>query len=219
MTVDDDHPTEPAESRSTSSSPSDVDSELVRAAQRGDRDAMDRLLRAHQQRIHAVCRRITGNDADALDATQDALIAIVRGLAAFDGRSRFSTWAYRIATNTSLDELRRRKRRPVLIEDDDSDDPRSVGHNTSERPDQVAEQVAAKLDIDQALSALSPEFRAAVVLRDLCQLDYNEIAEVLGVPVGTVRSRISRGRGQLADLLGKSPGNSTDASERPTSTS
>ena len=87
--------------------------EQIRAAQAGDRAALEALLRAHQPQIHAVCRRITGNDADALDATQEALIAVVRGLPRFDGRSRVSTWVYRIATNASLDELRRRGRRPV----------------------------------------------------------------------------------------------------------
>ena len=81
------------------------------AAQGGDRGALDQLLRRHYDRVHAVCRRITGNDADAADAAQEAMIAIVRNLDRFDGRSSFGTWAYRIATNASLDELRRRKRR------------------------------------------------------------------------------------------------------------
>ena len=92
------------------------DRALVTAAKSGDRAALDQLFRRHYDRIHGVCRRITGNDADALDATQDALIAIVRGLPAFDGRARFSTWAYRVATNVCLDELRRRKRRPVPVD-------------------------------------------------------------------------------------------------------
>ena len=88
-----------------------ADHELVTAAQGGDRGALDQLLRRHYDRVHAVCRRITGHDADAADAAQDAMIAIVRNLDRFDGRSSFGTWAYRIATNASLDELRRRKRR------------------------------------------------------------------------------------------------------------
>ena len=84
------------------------------AAQAGDRGALDQLLRRHYDRMHAVCRRITGNEADAADAAQEAMIAVVRGLARFDGRSAFGTWVYRIATNASLDELRRRRRRPQL---------------------------------------------------------------------------------------------------------
>jgi RNA polymerase sigma-70 factor (ECF subfamily) len=204
--------------------PSDIDGALVAAAQAGDRVAMDRLLRAHQPRIHAVCRRITGNDTDALDATQDALIAIIRGLPRFDGRSRFSTWAYRLATNTCLDELRRRKRRPELgLVDDlggndashDGNGGSPIGGHHGSRS--IADTVADRLAIDAALARLAPEFRAAVVLRDFCQLDYAEIAEVLEVPVGTVRSRLARGRGQLADLLGPGPGgNSTAPPERRT---
>ncbi len=188
------------------------DDELVHAARDGDRRALDQLLRRHQPMVHAVCRRMTGNDADALDATQDALLAIVRGLPRFDGRAAFSTWCYRVATNACLDELRRRRRRPVvgLPEHDgtpvDLEDPAA-----SSSYDQLLERA----ELDAALAQLSPEFRAAVVLRDLCRLDYAEIAEVLEVPPGTVRSRIARGRGQLADLLG---GNQTDPIDRPTST-
>lgn len=195
---------------------------LVTAARSGDRAALDRLLRAHQSRIHAVCRRITGNDADALDATQDALIAIVRGLPRFDGRSRFSTWAYRIATNTCLDELRRRKRRPELGAAEDLGGSgvgpgNGAATNGALATGDIGDDVADRMAVDAALARLSPEFRAAVVLRDLCQLDYSEIAEVLEVPVGTVRSRIARGRGQLADLLHPTNGgNSTPPPERRT---
>ena len=184
---------------------------LIAAAQAGDQRALDRLLRDHQSRIYAVCRRIAGNDADALDATQEALIAVVRGLPRFDGRSRFSTWVYRVATNACLDELRRRRRRPVVGLPEHDGLP-------IERPDATtpdpADAVADRLLIDEALADLPEDFRAAVVLRDLCQLDYAEIAEVLSIPPGTVRSRIARGRGQLAD---KRSGNQTDTGRRPTS--
>lgn len=188
----------------------DDEARLVEAARTGDRRALDRLLRLHQPQIHAVCRRITGNDADALDATQDALIAIVRGLPRFDGRSKFSTWAYRIATNACLDELRRRKRRPLVglpEHDGTTVEPADAG-----TPD-PGEVIGDRDELDAALAQLAPDFRAAVVLRDLCQLDYAEIAEVLEIPAGTVRSRIARGRGQLADLL---RGNQPAPDERPT---
>lgn len=183
---------------------------LIAAAQAGDRRALDRLLREHQPAIHAVCRRIAGNDTDALDATQDAMIAVVRGLPRFDGRSKFSTWVYRIATNACLDELRRRRRRPVvgLPEHDgvEMDLPRT--DVTS-----VADRVTDGLVVDEALASLPEEFRAAVVLRDMCQLDYAEIAELLEIPAGTVRSRIARGRAQLVERLS---GNQTGPAERPT---
>ena len=91
---------------------------LVAASQRGDRDALDVLLRRHHDRILAVCRRVTGNAADAADASQEALMAIARGIGRFDGTSAFTTWAYRVATNASLDELRRRGRRPLPTDDE-----------------------------------------------------------------------------------------------------
>jgi len=170
------------------------DADLVAVAQDGDRDALDLLLRRHHDRIRALARRLLGNDADAADATQEALIAIVRGLPRFDQRSSFGTWAYRVATNACLDELRRRGRRPRP----DPDAALDVPAGGSDPGDVVG----ARIDVDAALARLPVDFRAAVVLRDLCALDYAEIAEVLDIPSGTVRSRIARGRAQLAELLG-----------------
>ena len=160
---------------------------LALAARNGDRAALERLLHDHADRIHAVCRRIVGNPEDALDATQEAMIAVARGVTRFDGNSRISTWIYRVATNAALDELRRRRRRPVPAEAAVGSDPRGDATGT----------VDARLDVDAALATLPEDFRVAVVLRDLCDLDYAEIAEVLDVPPGTVRSRIARGRAAL----------------------
>jgi RNA polymerase sigma-70 factor (ECF subfamily) len=179
----------------------------VEAARAGDAKALDRLLRSQYDRVFAVCRRLTGNDADAADATQESLIAIVRGLPRFDGRSRLSTWVYRIAVNASLDELRRRGRRPELGLD------ASLDFATDNASAGSSEGVADRLDIDAALLRLPVEYRAAVVLRDLCGLDYAEIAEALDLPAGTVRSRISRGRAALVPLLA---GNQPDTTVRPT---
>lgn len=185
---------------------------LISAAQQGDGAALDALLRRHHDRIFAVCRRLAGNEADALDATQEALIAIARGIRRFDGRAAFSTWAYRVATNACLDELRRRKRRPTpgLPDDLGSGDRSEVGAATAPGIDVLPDRLA----IDAALALLPEEFRAPVVLRDLCDLDYAEIAEALDIPPGTVRSRIARGRGQLARLL--DPGNQAPTARRPT---
>lgn len=173
---------------------SETDGSLVSAAQAGDRHALDQLLRAQQPRIWTLCRRMAGNDADASDATQEALIAVLRGLPRFDGRSQFSTWVYRVATNACLDEMRRRGRRPVPGLPDGDLSPPLLADPTS--------GVADRLTLDAALLALPAEYRAAVVLRDVCDLDYAEIAEVLGVPPGTVRSRIARGRMALSRTLG-----------------
>lgn len=155
-------------------------------------------MRRHYDRLYAVCRRIAGNDADAADATQEALLAIVRGLPRYDGRAAFTTWSYRVATNACLDELRRRARRP---------DPGlpDLERPTAGDPPPVDDQVTDRLDIDAALQQLPEDFRAPVVLRDVAGLDYAEIAEVLDLRPGTVRSRIARGRGHLARLLGGNP--------------
>ncbi|HLT70929.1 MAG TPA: RNA polymerase sigma factor [Acidimicrobiales bacterium] len=215
--------------------PAASDQSLVDAARTGDRGALDALLRRHHDRIWRLCRRLVGDDADARDALQEALIAIARGIRSFDGRAAFTTWSYRVATNACLDELRRRQRRPVpgLVEAADDGrgiavvgGPATAGDGAERRtglgdhpgPRPAAEgdggigAVADRLDVDAALARLPAAFRAAVVLRDLCDLDYAEIGEVLGIPPGTVRSRIARGRAQLAALLG----NQRDPDDRPT---
>ena len=189
-----------------------ADHELVTAAQGGDRGALDQLLRRHYDRVHAVCRRITGHDADAADAAQDAMIAIVRNLDRFDGRSSFGTWAYRIATNASLDELRRRKRRAVpTSSDDDEHSYREVADPASgERVEAIGDHMA----LDAALRTLSDEYRLPVVLRDVADLDYAEIAEVLDIPAGTVKSRIARGRAALAKALAPETETPDDGNQR-----
>ncbi|MFN8027527.1 MAG: sigma-70 family RNA polymerase sigma factor [Acidimicrobiia bacterium] len=170
------------------------DDELAARAAAGNREALEVLLDRHTDRVHAICRRVVLDPEDALDATQEALIALARGIGRFDGRSGFTTWLHRVATNAALDELRRRKRRvPTTPSRDDLTDP---GAST------VEQRVAARLDVDAALARVPDDFRVAVVLRDLCDLDYPEIADVLGVPVGTVKSRIARGRRALTELLG-----------------
>ncbi len=124
-------------------------------------------------------------------------MAIVRGLERFDGRSTFRTWSYRVTTNACLDELRRRKRRPVAVVETPemiSDEPR------------LDQQTADRLTLQDAFSQLPEEFRLPVALRDVAGLDYAEIAETLDIPPGTVRSRIARGRKHLSAALGNQTG-------------
>lgn len=183
------------------------DTTLARLAAVGDRDALDVLLDRHVDRVHAICRRILGHREDALDASQEALIAIARAIPGFDGRSAFTTWMYRVTTNAALDELRRRGRRPTPTE--------SLAEPTA--PVGAGPEAAGeRIDIDAALARIPEDFRVAVVLRDLCDLDYSQIAEVLDVPPGTVRSRIARGRAALAVELAPAAGNRSDPSQRPT---
>jgi len=181
--------------------------------------------------VHALCRRLLGNESDAEDATQESLLLAVRSLQRFDGRSSFGTWIYRITTNACIDELRRRRRRPLVGFEIEGSDDASGGERSGSQRSMSGRLVAGaagegggrgavgrpafgapaadpsdaatrRVDVDAALSSLPIEFRTAVVLRDLCDLTYEEIAHVLEVPVGTVRSRIARGRAALADLLG-----------------
>jgi RNA polymerase sigma-70 factor, ECF subfamily len=187
------------------------DEELVRAVQAGNGAALDLLLRRHYDRIHAVCRRIAGSTRDADDAAQEALIRIVRAIDRFDGRSSFATWTYRIATNTALDELRKRSRRPRLQAVGDDDQP--FHEHADDLAQREVEAAPDKMAIDAALADLPEEFRVPVVMRDVGDLDYAEIAAALDIPVGTVKSRIARGRKMLVDLLG----NHDDPSQRPTS--
>jgi len=182
--------------------------QTLAAARRGDRQACDVLLRQHQPMIWAVCRRIVGDDHSAADAAQEALIAVVRGLGRFDGRSNVRTWIYRVATNAALDELRRRRRRPETAPDE-------VLTTIADTASAGLGLVDDRLLVDAALADLPPEFRAAVVLRDLVDLDYAEISDILGVPPGTVRSRIARGRRALARRLAGHDGNRTPDDERP----
>jgi RNA polymerase sigma-70 factor (ECF subfamily) len=120
-------------------------------------------------------------------------MAIVRGLPRYDGRASFKTWSYRVATNACLDEIRRRKRRPIAVMDmpeTGADDPL------------IDQRMVDRLTLDDALNELPEEFRLPVVLRDVGGMDYAEIAETLDIPPGTVRSRIARGRKQLSGILG-----------------
>lgn len=158
---------------------------------------MNKLLSNHYDRLYAICRRLAGNDADGADACQEALLAIVKGIHRFDGRSSFKTWSYRVATNAALDELRRRKRRPVPVESEIE-----VAADTPAFDSAVID----RLTLDSLLPQIPEEFRAPIILRDLIGMDYAEIAQTLEIPPGTVRSRIARGRRHLANLL-EHPGN------------
>jgi RNA polymerase sigma-70 factor, ECF subfamily len=159
---------------------------------------LEQLLRDNYSMMRAVCWRILSNESDADDATQNAMMAIVKNFSSFDERSAFSTWAYRIATNAALDELRRRRRPLTLLRQDNGETP-DIADQRSE--DQFSD-IDAHDELSSALALIPEEYRVALVLRDVADLDYEEISHILDVPIGTVRSRISRGRGRLAEILG-----------------
>ena len=170
---------------------------------------MEELLARHHDRLYAVCRGVAGVD-DADDATQAALMSVVRGLVGFDGRARFTTWSHRIAVNAALDELRRRKRRPEPVDPLGGANPSREGRElegvspTSKVAMGTPSVDPAALVVDRqvvaaALATLREEFRVPLVLAEYGGLEYSEIAETLEIPVGTVRSRIARARAQLLD--------------------
>lgn len=168
-----------------------ADAELASRAARGDQAAFAELMTRHRPRLYAVCRRVTCHDQDAQEALQETMILAWKRLAEFDGRAAVGTWLYRVATNAAIDEVRRRKRAPEPAE--------TLPESSTGRGADGA--VVARLDVDRALSQLPPQYRAVVVLRELCDLSYREIAELRDIPVDTVKSQLSRGRQALAELL------------------
>ena len=170
------------------------DGDLLRRALEGDDRAFSTLLGRHEDRIFALALRMTGSRADALDATQEAFILAFRRASSFRGESAFSTWLYRIAINACKDFIRKRSRSAGLLGSEGV-----VEEADPHLP--VDDQVALRLDVAQALAELSDEYREAVVMYDIGGVSYEEIAGVAGVAIGTVKSRISRGRRQLAKLL------------------
>jgi RNA polymerase sigma-70 factor, ECF subfamily len=171
------------------------DEELVRRYLDGDRAAFDSLVVRYQQRVYAVALRMCGDPEDARDATQNAFLSAIRHLRSFRAEAKLSTWLHRLAVNASLDVIRRRRPSAAL---DELSSRRAEG--TSPEESAVAADRAGS--VHRALAALSPEHRAVVVLHDLQQQDYTEVAAILDIPVGTVKSRIHRARLELAKLLG-----------------
>lgn len=181
-----------------------VSAESIERGKRGDRVALEAILRDIHPLVRNVCRRILRDTNDADDATQNTLINVLRNIERFDGRSSFTTWVYRIAANASFDEVRRRQRHRLRVVNDDNE-------TVDGSPETARQRVDDADELRPLLERLPEDFRIAVVLRDVMDLEYAEIAEILGVPSGTVRSRIARGRAQLVELLG----NQETPTERP----
>jgi RNA polymerase sigma-70 factor, ECF subfamily len=172
----------------------DPDGPLVSRAQKGDRWAFEQLVDRHQHRLFTLAARLLGSSEDAGDAVQEAFIRAWLGLPSFRGGARFSTWLHRICVNAVHDQ-RAKARRTEPSPDIDPTDPR----------DAFAQQELSR-ELQQALNSLEEEYRTAVVLCDVLGCSYAEIAELSGVPEGTVKSRIFRGRAQLAEILGTKEG-------------
>ncbi len=172
------------------------DEELVRRTLAGDREAFGTLVERHERRTYNLALRMLGREEDARDATQDALLTAFRKLPSFRGDAAFGTWLHRITVNACYDLLRRSARAPVGPARDEG----SALEPGPPSPDH-AEATAGAIDVRRALLRLPPEHRAVLVLHDVQDLPYEEVAAILRVPVGTVKSRLHRARVALAREL------------------
>lgn len=175
--------------------PDDPDAELVARCRDGDREAFAELVREHQMAVYNIAHRMAGNADDAEDLAQAAFLKAYSALRNFRGECSFRTWVCQIVTRLCLDSIRARRRAPLLLERID------YGTNPDWREAMVDKQV-----LDEAVAALPPAYRAAIVLRHCEELSYQEIAEALRLPIGTVKTHISRARALLAKRLAGSFG-------------
>lgn len=169
--------------------------DLLRRVVDGDHDAFDEIMRRHEGRVFSVCLRIMGDREQALDAAQDTFLTVFRKAHQFKAKSAVGTWIYRIAVNTCYDQIRKAKRRAADSMPDYLD-------LIDESAEAAVDSAGLRPDIERALLSLPQEFRAAIVLADMEGISLPETAEILGVPLGTVKSRVFRGRRQLAERLG-----------------
>ena len=182
-----------------------TEQELVARARRGDESAFEALVTENEKRIYNLCRRLTGNQEDAAELTQEAFLNAWRGLGRFQVESSFSTWLYRLATNACIDFLRKEKRRQSLsmtVSLDDEEEARQV-ELPDERyaPEGALERAEARRAVAEGLERLTLEHRQVLVMREIHGLSYAEIGQVLGLEEGTVKSRIARARGALRKVL------------------
>ena len=183
----------------------DSDSSLVARCLRGDETAWEDLVRLHTRKVYALCYRFTGSGSEAQDLTQDVFLRVFRTIKSFrSDEGSFATWLARVTRNLLIDHYRRTRQERVT----DSIEEQlpmleQVGSGAPERPDHALAGREASEILQATLQKLSPDLREAVILRDLQEMEYREIAAVLEIPEGTVKSRINRGRAELARLLRK----------------
>lgn len=182
---------------------SETDEELVRRFLAGDRSAFGTLVERHERRVYNLAYRMLGRPEDAADATQDVFVTCLRKLSSFRGSSAFTTWLHRVAANACYDILRRRPREQPAPE------------NPEPAPTaDPAEASATAIDVQRALLQVPEEYRVVLIMHDVQGVPYQDVAEAIGTPVGTVKSRIHRGRVALARALGLEHGHPSTPSNR-----
>ena len=175
--------------------------EWILRAKQGDLFAFEELVLQYERMVYNVALRMMGHSEDAKDLSQEVFLKAYKNIQNFDERSAFSTWLYRITTNTCIDEMRRRKGKHTYsleeeLENEEGSMQRQIA-DTGDTPEESLLREEKKSEILQALDTLSAEHRTAIVLRDIRGLHYEDISEIMELPLGTVKSRISRARNQL----------------------
>ena len=174
--------------------------ELIARLQKRDEAAFEELIRQYEKKVYTLCFRMCGNSEDAEEAAQDAFLALWRGIDRFRQESSLSTWIYRLATNACIDTLRRRKKQSGSVSLDD-EELFVDAVDTSPQPQETVEHRETQKLLQEGLSALPEEYRKVLILREIEGLSYTEIAESASIELGTVKSRISRGRSLLRNFL------------------
>lgn len=175
---------------------------LLEKARHGDQEAFGELVRLYEKKVYALTLRMCKNPDDAAEAAQEAFLAAWQGLKFFRGEASFSTWLYRLASNACVDLLRKEQRHKAAAGPslNDADTYIEVADDAA-TPQELAERSELREQIEEGLQSLSPEHREVLILRELHQLSYDEIAQTLDLDTGTVKSRISRGRKALRNFL------------------
>ena len=182
----------------------DPDFSLVSRCLSGEEAAWEELVRLHTRRVYGLCYRFTGSDSEAQDLTQEVFVRIFRTLRTFRAaEGAFGTWLARVTRNLLIDHYRRTRQDRVTDSIEDQLPVLEEGVAGPARPDAALAGREASEILQAALQKLSPDLREAVILRDLQEMEYREIADVLRIPEGTVKSRINRGRAELARVLKK----------------
>lgn len=180
---------------------------LIKKAAKGDVDAFEMLIEEYQKKVYNIALGILKNHDDANDIAQEVFIKIFKSIKNFKGESSFSTWIFRITTNACLDEIRKRKNNQTVSTDenivlDDGEVTKQI-IDDGPSPDEIYEKNELKKYVAKAISNLGEEHRTVIVLRDIQGFSYDEIADILDCPKGTVKSRINRARLMLKDILKK----------------
>ena len=192
----------------------DQEQNWIQAAKNGDQAAFGHLVETYQKRVYALTVRMCPTRELAEEAAQEAFLSAWQGLPFFRGDSAFSTWLYRLASNACVDLLRKEGRHQGPSQDDET--VTADVADPSPTPEKAAEQRELRPQIEAGLRSLSPEHREVLVLREIQQLSYDEIADTLSLDLGTVKSRINRGRRQLRDFLIKQGNFSAPAASKKT---